>query len=94
MAARYGCKRGILDAEGQTPLYWACYFGHTHCVQLLLSVGADPKVASLFNALPLTQLLMREHSECVSLLLAAYPIPLQNVEERSEERSPWHPEDP
>jgi len=34
------------DWLGYTPLHWACYFGYTDLVELLLSKGADPNLIS------------------------------------------------
>ena len=37
-----GANPNIQDNGGDTPLYYACYYGYPHVVRILLDSGADP----------------------------------------------------
>lgn len=67
---RHGRDPNACDEYGHCPLEFACAGGHEHCVQLLLSCGANPN-GGTSGAFPLHKAAYRGHASIVRLLLSA-----------------------
>jgi ankyrin repeat protein len=60
----------MVDANGWTPLFYACFYGHIECVKLLLTFGANPHfVSKLDGASPLYVALDQHHFDVCDLLV-------------------------
>lgn len=50
---RQGISPNIRSDTGETPLYWAVWYGNTLSVQLLLAYGANPNISNIHNTTPI-----------------------------------------
>lgn len=50
---RQGISPNIQSDTGETPLYWAVWYGNTLSVQLLLAYGADPNIPNIHHTTPI-----------------------------------------
>ena len=62
------CKH-IQDSRGQTPLFVAAALGHTDCVRLLLTNGADRMVPDIRGNLPMHMAAWWGHLSITFMLL-------------------------
>jgi uncharacterized protein len=81
MGETEACKRFVqaddvvlemASADGWTPLHLACFFGHPRTVEMLLELGADPKVrsANAMHNTPLHAAAASRSAEICALLLS------------------------
>ena len=56
------------DYYGKTPLYWAAYKGHHHCITELLKFGADVNIPCRHGGTPL-HAVVSLYPECVVILI-------------------------
>lgn len=67
--ARYGCDLSRGDIQSVTPVFFAAQEGHSECLALLLSLGADGNIARADGATPLIMAAQNGHESCVAILL-------------------------
>lgn len=69
-----GADANAKNAQGATPLFYACDRGNAEMTKALLGAGADPEVRDpLFKSTPLAFAISRDHAEVVTLLLEKMP---------------------
>lgn len=52
MMINYGADPNLADADGNTPLHWAAYYGFNGVVSALLNAGANPTVQNVERETP------------------------------------------
>ena len=68
--AQRGCDLSKRDRQHNTPAFLAAQEGHSECLALLLSLGADGGVARADGATPLIIAAQNGHRSCVKMLLS------------------------
>ena len=58
----------VQDNSGQTPLHWACYYGHEDIVISLMFAGADETIANIDRKTPSQWAKNRGHNKLLKLL--------------------------
>ncbi len=61
LLTRWRCDHSV-SQEGLTPLHWAADRGHSDCVRLLLSSGADPHSPTVASSMFFRETFARIHS--------------------------------
>lgn len=74
LLAHRGCNLSKGDTQAVTPVFFAAQEGHTACVSLLLSLGADGGVPRADGASPLIIAAQNGHDSCVTILLSPPPV--------------------
>ena len=57
------------DQNGRTPLYFACYYGKTENVHVLLNSNANPNIHNNDNESPLMVAWSKGHVQIVKIML-------------------------
>ena len=73
LADRGGIDLDRRDAEGNTPLYYACRQGYRDVAALLLERGADPSLANNRGETPLHAAARSGNREIIDRLMAPIP---------------------
>ena len=68
---KYNVDPHVQDNDGETAVYWACYYGDHSAVTTLLNSGADPNIPTKNGETPLLAASKNGHNEIVELLLKA-----------------------
>ena len=76
LLAYSGCDLSKRDGQAVTPAFFAAQQGHTECLSLLLSLGADGGVVRADGATPLIIAAQNGHESCVKILLHPPPFEL------------------
>lgn len=70
MLADRGCDLSRRDHQEATPAFFSAQDGHTECLSLLLSLGADARVGRVDGGTPLMIAAQNGHACCVGVLLS------------------------
>lgn len=87
---RKGVDVNIQDKDGNAPLHWACYEGHTDIVKLLCEQdGIDLNIQNKWGDTPLHRACYNEHTDIVKLLCKQKEIDL-NIQNNHQGWTPLH----
>jgi len=71
LVSQLGVHAHVLDQSGDTPLHWACRYGHVDAIRNLLVLKADAGCANSIGDTPLDVAVIYGHIRCVKVLAAS-----------------------